>query len=161
MAKLIYESEIIDPKPGKRWVVLHQDIQDVQRHLNDGNNRPRNWEGFSWALLGGGFSFSISIISYHLFEQTPDKNVLVLGYGASISFILTSCLLIFRNNSEPPSYEFHKKEAVRILNRVSAENQTIKFQEIKTHKVEENFEDQLEGNLKIDFRENSTNLFKE
>jgi len=161
MAKLIYETEIIDPQSEERWLARPQDVQDLQRHLNDGNDKPRNWEGFSWAVFGGGFSFLISIVSYHLFEESPDKNVLNLGYASSVFFLLTSSLLILRNHSEPPSYVFHKQEAVRILNRISAENQTPKVLERETHKVEESFEDQLEDNLRTDLRKNSTKLFKE
>lgn len=161
MAKLIYETEIIDPQSEERWLARPQDVQDLQRHISYGKNNPQNWEGFSWALLGGGLSFLVSIVSYHLFEQAPEKNILILGYSFAIFLLLTSSLLILRNNSEPPSFLFHQQEAVRILNRISAENQSQKDSDIQPHKIEEDLDGQLEDNLKTDFSKSTTKLFKE
>ncbi|MGM0582947.1 MAG: hypothetical protein ACQETL_19880 [Bacteroidota bacterium] len=161
MAKLTNITQITDPEPEQRWLIRPLDIKDVSRHIENLNVPPKFWEGFSWTFLGGGFSFLVSIISYHLFTQSPEKNILIVGYTISILLLFFAIILISKNNSEIPSFEFHKKEALEKITRIEIENRGNRLPESSQYPEPSDKIPSIHDDLITDLKKNKSKLFEE
>lgn len=113
---------ITDPQPEKRWTIRLYMYYDLLEHIQQIKSETKFWEGFQWAMAGGGISAILTVGAYHLTTTSPDAKSLLIGYIISFFLIAISVLLHARAKQSEPSFEHHKSEAIKILARIKEDN---------------------------------------
>ncbi len=117
--------KIPDPEDEEYFIIRKYEFEDLFEIVDQLKPNDNFWEGFQWSILGSGFSVLIATSSYHLFETSPDKKGLLIGYIVGALFIVWAISTFFQGKDRGNDIYISKENLLKILSRAREQNHKL------------------------------------